>query len=495
MTLKYKRVMASHKKFSPLDIKECKLWLDFTDQTTLFTDAGSTPVSAEKDLVYQVNDKSGNFNALQTAEANRPLYYINYGYDKGFGGLSYNGQGFLTIDNSILSSSKSLGTWVIGIVAQSLSTGSILVTGNKVGSNAGDWQINIYTDDKVQYFYNNATSLYSDIDVLAPNDYKIVATQLTGSGAEIFVNNNSVGSNGTTGVFGGNGQDLRIGRQTNDTGSFIGLMTFVLYYDAILKPSQLKSIYDYYHTTYHQLSASNDGVSDTDVYASQGVVTDGTYYWTSAGSSGDNDTLYKWSRSGDTYSLVTSRDTTTDWPSGATQINSIHYKSGVLYVGCNNYDTVPRKGWILEYDPDTLALEDTHIVSDYHSEGGAFGPNGNFFVCYHETAYIDEYDVSDWSLIKTHTNVIDTTAEHQGLAWQGNYLLANLHESDIHCEIYELISGTLYPHLVIEAPTDECTQGIHFDPTDSTKLYWAERFHGGAPADDHRIIESTFSIS
>ena len=59
----------------PTDITGCKLWLDFSDADTLFTDAGKTKVANDGDAIYQANDKSGNnFNATQTTSANRPLY-------------------------------------------------------------------------------------------------------------------------------------------------------------------------------------------------------------------------------------------------------------------------------------------------------------------------------------------------------------------------------------------------------------------------------------
>lgn len=64
--------------FSPLDIAGLQLWLDFADASTLFTDAGITPVSADGDAIYQANDKSGNGNhTRQTLESNQPKYKIN----------------------------------------------------------------------------------------------------------------------------------------------------------------------------------------------------------------------------------------------------------------------------------------------------------------------------------------------------------------------------------------------------------------------------------
>lgn len=61
--------------FSPTDIAGLKLWIDFSDADTLFTDAGSTKVSADGDAIYQANDKSGLGNHLtQSTIGSRPLY-------------------------------------------------------------------------------------------------------------------------------------------------------------------------------------------------------------------------------------------------------------------------------------------------------------------------------------------------------------------------------------------------------------------------------------
>lgn len=65
--------------FTPTDITGLELWYDFSDATTLFTDAGSTNVSADGDLVYRAYDKSGNGKYIQqTTESKRPIFTLNY---------------------------------------------------------------------------------------------------------------------------------------------------------------------------------------------------------------------------------------------------------------------------------------------------------------------------------------------------------------------------------------------------------------------------------
>ena len=64
--------------WSPTDITGLKLWIDFSDATTLFTDAGTTPVSADGNAIYQANDKSGNgYHATQTNATYKPTYKTN----------------------------------------------------------------------------------------------------------------------------------------------------------------------------------------------------------------------------------------------------------------------------------------------------------------------------------------------------------------------------------------------------------------------------------
>ncbi len=65
----------SYDAFTPNGISGLVAWYDFSDPTTLFTDAGTTRVVADADLIYQANDKSGTaVNIIQATSGNRPLY-------------------------------------------------------------------------------------------------------------------------------------------------------------------------------------------------------------------------------------------------------------------------------------------------------------------------------------------------------------------------------------------------------------------------------------
>jgi hypothetical protein len=64
--------------FTPQSPAGLVAWYDFSDATKLFTDAGTTPVSADADPIYQANDKSGHaYHMIQATAAKRPLYKVN----------------------------------------------------------------------------------------------------------------------------------------------------------------------------------------------------------------------------------------------------------------------------------------------------------------------------------------------------------------------------------------------------------------------------------
>lgn len=63
--------------WSPTDLASLVAWWDFSDATTLFTDAGTTPVASDGDRIYRANDKSGNgFYQQQATSGNRPAYKV-----------------------------------------------------------------------------------------------------------------------------------------------------------------------------------------------------------------------------------------------------------------------------------------------------------------------------------------------------------------------------------------------------------------------------------
>jgi hypothetical protein len=69
------RVAAAGPSWTPDELADLERWWDFSDAATLFTDAGTTPVSSDGALIYQANDQSGNGDhAVQATAGNRPEY-------------------------------------------------------------------------------------------------------------------------------------------------------------------------------------------------------------------------------------------------------------------------------------------------------------------------------------------------------------------------------------------------------------------------------------
>ena len=61
--------------YTTLPVSGAALWLDASQQNTIFTDAGTTPVTTSGQSIYQWNDLSGNNrHAVQATSGNRPTW-------------------------------------------------------------------------------------------------------------------------------------------------------------------------------------------------------------------------------------------------------------------------------------------------------------------------------------------------------------------------------------------------------------------------------------
>ena len=130
-TLQQVPLLGSAKGWFPTDIAGLVGWWDFSDATTLFTDAGSTPVSSDGDLIYQANDKSGEDNHLtQSTEADRPAYKVSIK-----NGLSVARFAQDHLDKSVTINKPFTH---IGVIYP----GSGMTTNNRIlGSTTGGWQV------------------------------------------------------------------------------------------------------------------------------------------------------------------------------------------------------------------------------------------------------------------------------------------------------------------------------------------------------------------
>ena len=75
-----------------LPVSGAALWLDGSQQNTIFSDAGTTPVTTSGQSVYQWNDLSGNNrHAIQATSGNRPTWVPPASGQNGLGAVSFNG--------------------------------------------------------------------------------------------------------------------------------------------------------------------------------------------------------------------------------------------------------------------------------------------------------------------------------------------------------------------------------------------------------------------
>jgi hypothetical protein len=163
---------------------------------------------------------------------------------------------------------------------------------------------------------------------------------------------------------------------------------------------------------------------------------------------------------------------------GITQINGLAYEAGVLYVGGNNWNNPPHKGWIFELDPVTLAITAVHeIFSDVAGvvEGCAVR-GGEFWVVFHDRADVAHYNAA-WVHQATYAlpfRYNDSAQLYQGGFWIGDLLFINKHR-DASEDVLDVCkwTGTEFVYVTrIGVPTDDCGQGVaYYDGT----VWWAER--------------------
>lgn len=163
-----------------------------------------------------------------------------------------------------------------------------------------------------------------------------------------------------------------------------------------------------------------------DVNAFQGVCADraGTYYYTS-----DSTNIYKYTRSGATWTLSTSRAVGSDDPTGKTQVNGLSFdEAGRLCVGANDFQSGQgsNNGWIVKYDADDLSpLDLVYTVGDQTCEGGA-ERNGEFFAVYNDSKTVTRHNAA-FTLQQTYSAMPSggtrTTGMYQSGQWMRDDIL------------------------------------------------------------------------
>lgn len=490
--------------FAPSDIAGLRGWWKVPDDAAgLYTDAaGTAPVTTDGDAVGYIADLSGlgHHATNATGGTTRPVWRDDVD-GAGHGALYFDGVNdrLLLPGASIFNSAITRGTFFFRVMLPLQETEGHLVSGNQAGVNAKDWLVSV-TATALRIYYNNA-------DQIAPVLAGDVATWSTlilrfhpVSGLGIWLDGVPVGSDATVANFGGVAGDWYVGSSTIDTDYKRIWFKEMGVYDAVLTDPQMDDLATYLSDIAPKpIVATFAGRSDAHVYALQGVATDGTHFFTSSGTTADTH-LYKWTKADDTYTLVTSRDTSPDWPAGVTQINHLLVQDGVIYAGANNYNDTPGRGWVFEFDADDLSFIAVHELSDDSdvslSEGGDFGPDGNFYCVSHDRLLVYEFDPADWSFVAAHSlptppMLYSWHGWYNGGLWLTDDLfVANLHNPQNIAPVFRWTGSEFLLVNGIRPPTPQCGQGISLDPSDPTKMYWAERSYA---TNDHRVVETTLS--
>jgi len=112
-----------------LPVSGAALWLDASQQNTIFSDAGTTPVTTSGQSIYQWNDLSGNNrHAIQATSGNRPTWVPPASGQNGLGAIGFNGSSkWLDIASF---PSLSTGYTFYAVIKQASADGFVFCTAN-----------------------------------------------------------------------------------------------------------------------------------------------------------------------------------------------------------------------------------------------------------------------------------------------------------------------------------------------------------------------------
>ena len=271
--------------FSPEQISTLVGWWDFTDTDTMFTDAGTTKVSANDDKIYRINNKAHSLiatplNALGThlensTEANRPLYKT-----AGTGGALFDGS------NDMLGSRITIGNVAVNKLSDTTLNGRELtifyivelpgttVTGDQYlfhacASDAAD-RFSIYVDndgssDAWQTHHQNnsaRTNTLINSGVSLTSDKELWTVDLDGADSGSVYRNGDTSDGVTNGAtddhdidLSQNDADIKVQIGANATGSdYINALVYeIIVYDAALSDDDIASV-EAYLMSKHSLS-------------------------------------------------------------------------------------------------------------------------------------------------------------------------------------------------------------------------------------------------
>jgi hypothetical protein len=327
----------------------------------------------------------------------------------------------------------------------------------KVGESSGAASEDVDCGSHCEDFPNDIR--FTKEDGETKHDYWVDTSSLTGTTpnrqVNVWIEVASVPASGAVDFY------MYYGR-SGDGGESVGANTFDFFDD--FEGTER----DYYSFDYVSITPNYVG-------AHQGVATDGTYFYTSGGTlttEPANLELYKWDLN---WNLITKRDTTSDNPTGKTQINHIFVKDGVLYIGANELGN--EATWIMEYNTSDLTPITYHYLGNHgRSEGCAFHDNA-WWVVYSYKRYVSKVSTSwvhqtDYAL----TYTITPTNGYQGIFWIGDYIYCTIHDyvSPQAIDVYKWNGAGFDEIIRLPLPESHCTQGLCLDP-DGETMWFAAR--------------------
>lgn len=180
---------------SPMEIPGLVNWFDFSDQKYLYTDAGSTLVSNDGDVIGRVADKSGNNNhANQTTADSKPLYKT--GIKNGLSVARFDG----TDDYFVAPNQVEGNNWSMFVVFKGSDSAGIFISGrNDVTFSGSNYGVGfaIYQSKYCLGAMAGLASVKLMINNLSYTNWNVANCNLTSYDNSIYVNNVIIGkSNG-----------------------------------------------------------------------------------------------------------------------------------------------------------------------------------------------------------------------------------------------------------------------------------------------------------
>lgn len=235
-----------------LPVSGAALWLDASQQSTLFTDAGTTPVTTSGQSIYQWNDLSGNNrHAVQATSGNRPTWVPPASGQNGLGAVGFNGATtFLSIaDTAGLQFGTGDFTLFFAGVNSNVSRGSAYAN---TFISKGYTNIEFYQyQGLIQGYIGGTSNSPTTGSGTVSNNSSYVAHMIRSSGSTYVAANNVSGTPVTnTANANGSGTNINIGSRSpfNTTLTYLGSMYEILAFNRALSPTEITSVQSYLKT-------------------------------------------------------------------------------------------------------------------------------------------------------------------------------------------------------------------------------------------------------